>query len=219
MNKGFVKICGVTGPQDAEAAVEFGADFVGVNFYPGSPRFVTPELVPAILSVLAGKAEAVAVAVMVKPVREQFVNEATALQGFGIIQWHDTDHEPRPWLTKPLIPAFAVQGAFDLARIKEYVELCRRENCLPRALLIDAFARGLHGGTGKTAPWNLLAGFDPGVPIILAGGLKPENVGEAIRTVRPFGVDVASGVETEPGRKDHDKMRRFIEAAREAFGL
>ncbi len=217
IKRGFVKICGVTNAQDAAAAVELGADFVGVNFYSGSPRYAKPYLVPQILEVLAGKAEAVAV--MVKPIREHLVGDPATLQGIGIIQWHDTDHEPRPWLTKPVIPAFAVQVPFDLARIKEYVELCRRENCMPQALLIDAFARGLHGGTGKAAPWNLLAGFEPGVPIILAGGLKPENVGEAIRTVRPFGVDVASGVETEPGRKDHDKMRRFIEAAREAFGL
>ncbi len=199
MTKGLVKICGVTTTEDATAAVEFGADLVGVNFYPGSPRFVTPEVVPAILSALAGKAEAVAV--MVKPTRVQLADDPATLQGFGIIQWHDTDHEPRPWLTRPLIPAFAVQGAFDLARIKEYVELCRREDCLPRAILIDAFARGLHGGTGKTAPWNLLAGFEPGVPIILAGGLKAENVGEAIRMVRPAGVDVASGVESAPGVK------------------
>ena len=215
--KRLVKICGVTTSRDAEAAVDLGADLVGVNFYANSPRYATPENVPEILAALAGKAEAIAV--MVKPVRKQLVDEPAFLHGFASIQWHDHDHQPRSWLNMSLIPAFAVQSALDLARISDYVELCRTENCLPRAILVDAFARGLHGGTGKTAPWNLLAGFNPGVPIILAGGLTPENVGEAIRKVRPFAVDVASGVEAEPGRKDLDKMRRFIEAAREAFAL
>jgi phosphoribosylanthranilate isomerase len=121
------------------------------------------------------------------------------------------------WLTRPLIAAFGIAEQGDLAVISQYVALCRREGCLPRAILIDAVSRGLHGGTGKTAPWHALAGFDPGVPIILAGGLKPENVAEAIRTVRPHGVDVASGVEEAPGRKSREKLRRFVEAAREAF--
>ena len=216
MSKGIAKICGVTTPEDTAAAIELGADLVGVNFYPSSPRYAPPEMVPAILAALAGKAGAIAV--MVKPSRQQLLDELTGLRGFVSLQLHDHDQQPRPWLTRSLISAFAVQSAFDLARIADYVERCREEGCLPTAILIDAFARGLHGGTGKTAPWNLLAGFDAGVPIILAGGLTPENVGEAIRTVRPFGVDVASGVESEPGRKDRDKMRRFIEAAREAFG-
>jgi phosphoribosylanthranilate isomerase len=216
MSKGVVKICGVTTPEDSAAAVELGADLVGVNFYPSSPRYAPPEMVPAILAALAGKVGAIAV--MVSPSRQLLVDEPARWRDFVGIQWHDHDHQPRPWFNRSLIPAFAVQSTSDLTRITEYVELCREESCLPRAILIDAFARGLHGGTGKTAPWNLLGGFDAGVPIFLAGGLTPENVGEAIRTVRPLGVDVASGVESAPGRKDRDKMRRFIEAAREAFG-
>ena len=83
-------------------------------------------------------------------------------------------------------------------------------------VLIDAHVPGQFGGTGQTAPWNLLASFDPGVPIMLAGGLTPENVAEAVRIVRPYGVDVASGVESSPGRKDPEKMRRFVEAVRTA---
>lgn len=215
MPKGLIKICGVTNAEDAAAAVELGADLIGVNFYKGSPRFVPSENVSAILAPLAGKAEAVAV--MVSPSRQQLLDQPATLAGFGSVQWHERDHEPRPWLNRPLIPAFAVQSTLDLRRIADYVELCMQEECLPRAVLIDAFARGLHGGTGKTAPWHLLVGFDPGVPVILAGGLKPENVGEAVRLVKPYAVDVASGVESDPGRKDHVKMRRFIEAAREAF--
>ena len=81
---------------------------------------------------------------------------------------------------------------------------------------MDARVMGQFGGTGQAAPWNLLADFQPGVPVILAGGLTPDNVAEAIRIVRPFGVDVATGVESKPGRKDAAKMRRFIENALEA---
>jgi phosphoribosylanthranilate isomerase len=81
-------------------------------------------------------------------------------------------------------------------------------------VLIDAHVPGQYGGTGRTAPWELLAGWDAGVPLILAGGLTPENVAAAVRAVRPYGVDVASGVESSPGRKDADKMRRFIDAVR-----
>src|SRR5439155_21130983 len=84
------------------------------------------------------------------------------------------------------------------------------------AVLIDADVPGQFGGTGRTAPWELLAGFDPGVPVILAGGLTAENVAEAVRVVRPYGVDVASGVESSPGRKDAEKMRRFVAAVRAA---
>lgn len=210
---GVVKICGVTTAVDAEAAVKAGADLVGVNLYSGSPRFVRPASVPAVLAAISGPAKAVAVTVSPDHVQLDDGSFAT----FDILQWHDKDHEPRPWLRQPLVPAFAIQSKNDLSRITSYIELCRQQGCLPQAILIDAFVRGLHGGTGKTAPWHLLVGFDPGVPIILAGGLKPENVAEAIRLVRPHGVDVASGVESEPGRKEHEKMRRFIGAAREAF--
>jgi phosphoribosylanthranilate isomerase len=87
---------------------------------------------------------------------------------------------------------------------------------MPAALLVDAHVRGQYGGTGRTAPWHLLADFRPGPPLILAGGLTPENVAEAVQTVRPYAVDVASGVEHSPGHKDPEKMRRFIENARDA---
>src|SRR5207249_4121881 len=86
----------------------------------------------------------------------------------------------------------------------------------PEAILVDACVPGQFGGTGKTVPWELLADFRPEVPLILAGGLTPENVAEAVRIVRPYGVDVASGVEKSPGRKDPDKIKQFIENAREA---
>ena len=88
---------------------------------------------------------------------------------------------------------------------------------MPAAVLVDAHVEGEHGGTGRTVPWSLLSGLDFGVPLILAGGLTPDNVAEAIRIVRPWAVDVASGVESAPGKKDPDKVRRFIANAREAI--
>jgi phosphoribosylanthranilate isomerase len=215
MSRGLIKICGVTTPEDAAAAVELGADLLGINFFPGSPRCARPEDVPAIVEAI-GEAMNV-VAVLVQPSREELLGPAALTAAVPTIQWHARDHEPRPWLTKRLIPAFGVESNQDLQCIAEYLACCRDLGCVPTAILIDAVAQGLHGGTGKLAPWKLLADFDPGVPLILAGGLKPENVAEAIRTVRPAGVDVASGVEESPGRKSRDKMRRFIEAARAAF--
>jgi phosphoribosylanthranilate isomerase len=215
MTRGLIKICGVTTADDAALAVELGVDLIGVNLYPQSPRYALPQNVPSILEAIGDTAEGIAV--LVEPTKESLLGPAPHLAAMQTIQWHGAGHEPRPWLKRSLVAAFGIAGDEDLAAIRQYVDSCRREGCLPRAVLIDAVCRGLHGGTGKTAPWHALAGFDPGVPIILAGGLKPENVAEAIRTVRPDGVDVASGVEVAPGRKSREKMRRFVEAAREAF--
>jgi phosphoribosylanthranilate isomerase len=96
------------------------------------------------------------------------------------------------------------------------LDLVRRQGWAPRAILIDGYQKGLLGGTGQTAPWELLANYRPDVPLILAGGLTPENVAEAVRVVRPYGIDVASGVESGPGLKDVDKIKRFIDNARSA---
>jgi len=140
------------------------------------------------------------------------------------------------------IPAFYVSEKEDLLEISRFLKECQRQRIespgerpsdlvawmnkprqkpknpdfFPEAILVDARVPGQFGGTGKTAPWELLADFQPDVPLILAGGLTPENVAEAVRIVRPYGVDVASGVEKSPGRKDPDKMKGFIENAREA---
>src|SRR5262249_44538412 len=111
---------------------------------------------------------------------------------------------PLPLPSFHFIPAFGVKDASSLASIADYLDRCHRHGALPAAILLDASVPGLHGGTGQTAPWQLLANFQPGVPIILAGGLTPDNVAEAIRLVRPYGVDTASGVEKSPGKKDAD---------------
>ncbi len=139
-----------------------------------------------------------------------------ALRRINIIQWHGTKRELSDCFPYHLIAAFAVRDEASLQAIQRYLDACRGLGRLPAALLLDGHVPGQHGGTGQTAPWQLLASFRPGVPIILAGGLTADNVAEAIRLVRPYGVDVASGVENAPGRKDAEKMRRFLGNAREA---
>jgi phosphoribosylanthranilate isomerase len=120
---------------------------------------------------------------------------------------------PPPGTLSPYayIPAFRVKDAADLDHIRQFVVACN-----PAAVLVDSFVAGEMGGTGHKAPWVLLVGFDPGVPLILAGGLTPDNVADAIRLVKPWGVDVASGVESSPGRKDPAKVRAFVRAVRGA---
>jgi phosphoribosylanthranilate isomerase len=209
-----VKICGVTTESDARQAALFGADAVGLNFYPASPRYVEPAIVPCLLHELPPLVAAVGVFVE-SPLRQVF-EQLHPHRQINIIQWHGKNRELSDCAPYHLIAAFPVRDAASLQAIQRYVETCQTLGRLPAALLLDGHAAGQHGGTGQTAPWHLLESFRPGVPIILAGGLTPDNVAEAVRIVRPYGVDVASGVEQSPGRKDAEKMRRFIDNAREA---
>jgi phosphoribosylanthranilate isomerase len=209
-----IKICGVTTEADACHAGLLGADAVGLNFHPGSPRVVEAARAGDILRALPLFVQAVGVFVDV-PLRYAFAH-AQSLGRMHTIQWHGKDRElcdPYPF---HLIAAFPVRDADSLAAISRYLDACRVRGHGPSALLLDAHVPGQHGGTGRTAPWHLLANFRPGVPIVLAGGLTPDNVAEAIRVVQPYGVDVASGVESSPGHKDPEQMARFIDAAREA---
>jgi phosphoribosylanthranilate isomerase len=203
-----VKICGVTTVEDARQAVQLGADAIGLNFYPGSPRCVEASMAQAILRELPPFVTAVGVFVET-PLRQVY-EHIHALGRIHSIQWHGQKHELSDCFPYHLIAAFPVRDAASLEAIQRYLDACRAVRRLPSALLLDGHAPGQHGGTGRTAPWHLLASFQPGVPIILAGGLTPDNVAEAIRIVRPYGVDVASGVESAPGRKDVEKMRRFL---------
>ncbi|HTU90790.1 MAG TPA: phosphoribosylanthranilate isomerase [Gemmataceae bacterium] len=209
-----VKICGVTTEVDARQAALLGADAIGLNFYEGSPRCVGPAVVQAVLQELPPFVAAVGVFVD-KPMRPIF-ELLHGLRRIQVIQWHGKDRELCDCFPYHLISAFPVRDVASLQAIQRYLDACRVSGRMPSALLLDGHAAGQHGGTGKTAPWDLLASFRPGVPIILAGGLTADNVAEAIRIVRPYGVDVASGVESAPGRKDAEKMRRFLANAREA---
>ena len=208
-----IKICGVTQPEDAIMCAEAGADAIGINFHPGSPRYVDPKNSQALLRSVSPLMASVGVFVGV-PIRQM---TAMAYQmGLRGIQYHGENRELADAFPFSLISAFRIRDKKSLTEITTYLEMCRSFGSLPAAILVDAYVDGQHGGTGQKAPWDLLVNFKPGVPLILAGGLTPQNVGEAIRLVKPDGVDVASGVESSPGKKDPQKVRQFIASAREA---
>lgn len=207
-----IKICGITNVEDALQAAALGAEAIGLNFYPPSPRCLEPATAQAILRALPPFVEPVGL--FVGTPLSAIVERLESLARIRTIQCYG---EPRatgdPYPLRH-IPAFNVRDADGLREITRYLEQCREHP--PAAVLVDAAVPGQFGGTGQRAPWELLADFRPGVPLILAGGLTPENVAEAVRIVRPYAVDVASGVEGSPGRKDHERMRQFIEAVRQA---
>jgi phosphoribosylanthranilate isomerase len=209
-----IKICGISSVADAEQAVGLGADAIGLNFHPRSPRHVAYEKAKEIILAVPPLVEIVGVYV---GTLLELVAHARHVPMIRTVQRHAASHEvgmlPEGYR---LIEAFQVPGRHSLADITRYVEDATREDRPPAALLIDGSTPGQFGGTGHPAPWKELADFDPGVPLILAGGLTPDNVAEAIRTVHPYAVDVASGVEAAPGRKDIEKMKRFIDNARSA---
>jgi len=209
-----IKICGVTTAADAHEAAHLGADAVGLNFYEGSSRRIDPAQVEPILHELPPFVEAVGVFVN-RPLCEIFAFLGP-WRRLRVVQWHGENCEPGDGRPYRLIPAFPVRDATSLETVTRHLDACRAVGALPAAVVLDGHAAGQYGGTGRTAPWPLIAAYRPGVPIILAGGLTPENVAEAVRVVRPYAVDTASGVESAPGRKDAEKMRRFIAAAREA---
>jgi phosphoribosylanthranilate isomerase len=208
-----IKICGVTTPADARFVAEAGADAVGLNFYPPSPRFLTPDRAASIVRALPAFAAPVGVFVGM-PLRQICaVAYQLGLRGVQTYDDRQPDDDPFPFAH---VPAFRVKDAAGLEHVRRFVAAATQAGRPPAAVLIDSHVEGQVGGTGHRAPWELLAGFDPGVPVILAGGLTPENVADAVAVVRPWGVDVASGVESAPGVKDPDRVARFVRAARDA---
>ncbi len=206
-----IKICGVTTPEDARLVADAGADAVGLNFYPKSPRFVTPTQAAAMVRVLPAFTAPVGIFVGM-PLRQVCaVAYQLGLRGVQIYDDQPPAEDPFPFAH---VPAFRVKDAAGLDQVRRYIEAATVLGRSPAAVLIDSHVEGQMGGTGHAAPWALLAGLDLGVPLILAGGLTPENVAEAIAVVRPWGVDVASGVEVAPGQKDPEKVVRFVQAVR-----
>ncbi len=204
-----VKICGITNLEDALAAVEAGADALGFNFYPKSPRYIEPERARAIIERLPPFVTPVGV----------FVNEydleamarAMARARLAVVQLHGDE---RPAFCREVaerwrvIKAVRVASERDLRGLADYTV---------HALLLDAARPGAYGGTGERFDWELARHVAQFVPtLILAGGLSPENVAEAIRLVRPYAVDVCTGVEARPGKKDLERMRAFIAVAKAA---
>jgi len=200
-----VKICGVTSLEDALAAVRLGADALGFNFWPGSKRFISPAQARAIVRRLPPLVTAVGV--FVDPGHDEAV-AAAAISGVQVLQLHGAE-SPAFCRTfqLPVLKALPVGGAEALAAAEPYAGVS--------GLLLDAPTAG-HGGSGQPCHWPTARAMALRGPVILAGGLHPGNVAEAIAAVRPWGVDVASGVELAPGLKDHALMERFIRAAKES---
>jgi len=201
-----VKICGITNLADAKMAVEAGADLLGFVFYEKSPRHIT---VPAARGIARQLPPGVArVGVFVNAAVE-LVAEALGECGLNVLQFHGEE-------TPDYCRRFGVMNV-KAFRIRDEESLKMLPAYQTDAWLLDAFTRGARGGTGATFNWDLAVEAQKfGRPIFLAGGLTPENVAEAVRRVRPFAVDVSSGVEASPGRKDAAKVRAFIAAARNA---
>lgn len=199
----FVKICGITNLEDALFSVQSGADALGFIFYDQSPRCVRSEIVHNIVEQLP---ESVArVGVFVNPTTREVATicrhiRLTAIQVYGI----QTDGELRE-LGMSVIKAFQVGKGFDVEQLGKYSV---------KAFLLDTFFEGKAGGTGKTFDWEIAQRATKYGKVILSGGLSPANVSEAVRFVRPYGVDVCSGVEERPGKKDLKKVKEFIQRAR-----
>lgn len=200
-----VKICGITSEADALAAAAAGADAVGFVFYEKSPRYVTPSAARSIMAALPPLV--IRVGVFVNP-EEGLVREAVAA-GIQVLQLHG---EESPEFCRhqnvPVIKGFRLKDELSLLSCRDYQGL---------PWLLDSFVAGQAGGTGAVFNWDLALKAKSSNPVIvLAGGLTPDNVAEAIRRVRPYAVDVSSGVESAPGKKDAAKMRAFVAAARAA---
>ena len=199
----WIKICGVTTPGDAERVVQLGADALGLNFVLGSKRRVSREQAERILNVVAGRIEVVAV------VCEPTDLEVTELRDQLGIRWLQLHGEEAPARLARLLP-----NAYKAVPIEDADDARRAASFAGERLLVDTKVSGELGGTGKVFDWQLVRELASERQLILAGGLNPQNVGVAVRALSPYGVDVASGVESAPGLKDPDKLAAFVRAAR-----
>lgn len=211
MTRLLVKICGITSAEDARLAVEAGADALGFVFFSMSPRRTTPERAATIARELPPAVRRVGV--FVNEPRDEMARVADAV-GLDLLQLHgDEPPEALEGLPRPAIKAVRVGKGFASEEALRYA-------LKAAGILVDTRLPGetqLPGGTGVPFDWSLVQGLAARVPfLMLAGGLGPSNVAEAIRAVRPHAVDVSSGVESLPGRKDPEKVRAFLKAAREA---
>jgi phosphoribosylanthranilate isomerase len=199
-----VKICGITNLADAQVAVEAGADALGFNFYEKSPRFVSLKTAAEISRSLPPFT--LRVGVFVNP-SEELVRQAVGECSLNLLQFHGD--EPPEFCTQfglMSMKAFRVRDAGSLKELPRYQT---------DAWLLDAYVSDTFGGSGEKFNWHLAVDVQKlGKPVFLAGGLTPENVVEAIQQVQPFGVDVSSGVESSPGRKDRAKVLAFINSAK-----
>ncbi len=203
-----VKICGITSAADARAAIDAGANLLGFNFYSKSPRRIAEDEAAKIRAGLPKRVKAVGIFVNRLPADVIALRSSLNLDA---VQLHGD--EPPETVAEiasfvPVIKAFRVEPEFPLTTLDRYSRAF--------AFLFDAAHTDQYGGTGRTTDWDVARRASPSHRIILAGGLKVENVAAAVRIVCPYGIDVASGVETSPGKKDHGLLREFIQEVRRA---
>lgn len=199
----LIKICGITNLQDALASVEAGADLLGFNFYKPSPRYIEPSRAREIIERLPKSVLTVGVFV-----NEPEIETIAIAAGVGALQLHgdETPSECRRLQGWHVIKALSVDNNFDVATVREYEV---------NAVMLDTKHKSLRGGTGETFDWSIAKDANAlGIRMVLAGGLSPENIADAIAQVSPYAVDACSGVETKPGFKDHDRLKSFVTNAR-----
>jgi phosphoribosylanthranilate isomerase len=202
-----IKFCGITRLTDAELAVSAGAWAIGLIFWPGSPRRCTPEAAAGIAAAVKRRVEVVGV--FVNPTLDELVTRADEI-GLTMLQLHGEEG-----------PAFCAEAArrtgckvIKAVRVRSRADIQALTAIHTDYHLLDSYAAGVPGGTGETFSWEIARTHRGPVPLILSGGLNPDNVAEAIGAVRPFAVDVASGVEAEPGVKDPEKLEAFATVVR-----
>jgi phosphoribosylanthranilate isomerase len=200
-----IKICGITNMEDALAAVDYGADALGFVFYPRSPRYVTPEKAREIITQLPPFVSTVGV--FANETHEK-MREIIEFSGIDILQLHGDEPSDACYIWHRVIRALRVMDFSDLKPL----EVCRAS-----AFLLDTYSAESYGGTGQIFNWDIAVEAKRFGRIILSGGLNPDNIEKAVRYVRPYAVDVSSGIEEEKGKKDLKKMKVFIERAKKAL--
>jgi phosphoribosylanthranilate isomerase len=196
----FVKVCGITRTEDAALAVGLGAQALGFLFWPGSPRYIEPSRARAIVRALAPFVTPVGL--FVNQAADE-VNRIAAQVGLGAVQLHgDEPVEYLERIERPVVKALSIGDDLDMADVGRWPA---------RVVLLLDSQDPERGGPRQTADWTQAARVAATRPVLLAGGLRPENAAEAIARVRPFGIDVSSGVEAAPGIKDHERLRALIE--------
>lgn len=195
-----LKVCGITSLEDARIALECGAEFLGFNFYRKSPRYISPEAARAIIEELPK--EMTPVGIFVNEAQPETVIEILQTSGAQLAQLHGDEDAA-------YCEAVGAARVIKALRIGEDFDVQQVVNYPAWAILLDAFDKNLYGGTGKTANWEVAREAAKLTRLFLAGGLSPENIVEAIQAVQPFAVDVNSGVESAPGRKDAAKLQRL----------
>ena len=199
-----IKICGIKTANDALAAMEAGADLIGFNFYPKSPRHIDVGICRDIMAVMRQYGHITYVGVFVNAPLEE-IRGTIDTCGLALAQLHGDE-------TPEMLSALDGRAFKAFRGIPSDVKGFTRSES--PALLVDAAVKGVYGGSGVIADWSAAADLAKSYPLLLAGGLNPENVADAVRQVNPWGVDVASGVELEPGKKDPSKMKAFVKVIR-----